>query len=215
MQARLSGLYAVTPDLADTPRLLGLAEAALQGGASLLQYRNKQASAARRMEQASALRALCRQYGVPLIINDHVELCRALDADGVHLGGNDANIAAARARLGSGKIIGASCYDRLDLAAMAKSAGADYVAFGSCFGSSTKPAAVRAPLELFGQARHQIGLPLVAIGGINAENAGLAMAAGADALAVVSALFDVPEVRLAAQFFSNLYTRNPSEPNPS
>ncbi|OIQ83880.1 thiamine-phosphate synthase [mine drainage metagenome] len=215
MQARFSGLYAVTPDLADTPRLLGLVEAALQGGASLLQYRNKQASAARRMQQAGVLLALCRQYGVPLIINDHVELCRTLDADGVHLGGNDADVAAARAQLGSGKIIGASCYDRLDLAAMAKAAGADYVAFGSCFGSSTKPLAIRAPLELFSQARQQIGLPLVAIGGIDAENAGLAMAAGADALAVISAVFAVPEVRLAAQFFSNLYTRNPSEPNPS
>ena len=215
MKARLSGLYAVTPDLTDTPRLLELVEAALQGGASLLQYRNKLASSALRHEQAGALLTLCRQYSVALIINDHLELCRALDADGVHLGGDDGDIAAARALLGPAKIIGASCYNRLDLAAEAKSGGADYVAFGSCFGSSTKPAALRAPLELFRQARRQIDLPMVAIGGITAENAGLAIEAGADALEVINAVFAVPDVRQAVQTFSNLFIQDPHEPNPS
>lgn len=207
MKTRLNGLYAVTPDLADTQSLLELVEAALQGGASLLQYRNKLASSALHHEQADALLTMCRQYGVPLIINDHLELCRTLGADGVHLGGEDGDIAAARALLGPGKVIGASCYNRLDLAVKAKSAGADYVAFGSCFGSSTKPAAARAPLELFRQARQQIGLPTVAIGGITAENAGLAIEAGADALAVINAVFAVPDVRQAARTFSNLFSR--------
>lgn len=211
MKTRLSGLYAVTPDLTDTRHLLELVEAALSGGASLLQYRNKLASTALRWEQAGQLLTLCRQFGVPLIVNDSPELCHALDADGVHLGGDDADIAAARARLGPAKIIGASCYDRLELAVAAKTRGADYVAFGSCFGSPTKPAAVRAPLQLFGQARQQLGLPLVAIGGITAENAALAMAAGADALAVINAVFAVPDVRQAAQTFSNLFTQEHRE----
>lgn len=215
MTTRLSGLYAVTPDLTDTPRLLELVEAALLGGASLLQYRNKLASPMLRIEQAGALQALCRQHGVPLIINDHLELCLTLDADGVHLGGDDGEIAAARARLGPEKIIGASCYNRLELAAVAKSAGADYVAFGSCFGSSTKPAALHAPLALFAQARQQVGLPTVAIGGVTAENAGLAIQAGADALAVISALFAAPDVRQAAQDFFNLFPQDYRETDPS
>lgn len=207
MKIKPSGLYAVTPDLTDTPRLLEMVTSVLQGGAALLQYRNKQASAALRFEQASALLALCQQHGVPLIINDHLELCRTLDVDGVHLGGGDGDVVAARALLGLDKIIGVSCYDRIELAVEAKSAGADYVAFGSCFGSSTKPAAVRAPLELFSQARQQVGLPTVAIGGITEENAGLAIAAGADALAVINAIFGASDVRQAAQNFSNLFTQ--------
>lgn len=208
MKNRIKGLYAVTPDLADTGQLLAQVEAALQGGASLLQYRNKTASTTLRREQATALQALCGEYQVPLIINDHVELCHELDAEGVHLGGEDSDIAAARTLLGPGKIIGVSCYNRLELARHAKAQGADYVAFGSCFGSATKPAAVRAPLELFGQARQEIGLPAVAIGGINAENAALAIEAGADSIAVIGALWTAPDIRHAAQMFSNLFMRN-------
>ncbi len=215
MKARLSGLYAVTPDLNDTTRLLEVVEAALRGGASLLQYRNKLATEDLRLEQASALLNLCRHHAVPLIINDFPELCSAVDADGVHLGGTDGEIAVARAQLGSDKIIGLSCYDRLDLAVAARHAGADYVAFGSCFGSNTKPEAVNASLELFGQARHRMDLPMVAIGGITAQNGKLAIDAGADALAVIAALFDVPDVQQAAQTFSNLFIQEPRELNPS
>jgi thiamine-phosphate pyrophosphorylase len=189
MQARLNGLYAITPDEPDTGRLVGLVEAALQGGASVLQYRNKRASTALLLEQAGALQNLCRKYGVPFIINDHLDLTSKLGADGVHLGGDDYEITAARALLGSDKIIGASCYNRLDLAVAAKAASADYVAFGSCFGSSTKPAAVRAPLALFAQARLEVGLPMVGIGGITPENMHEVLAAGADSVAMISAIF--------------------------
>jgi thiamine-phosphate pyrophosphorylase len=206
MKARIKGLYAVTPDLADTAELLAMVEAALQGGATLLQYRNKTASADLRHEQAAALLQVCRKHGVPLIINDHASLCDALDADGVHLGGEDGNIAAARELLGRDKIIGASCYDRLDLAMQAKAHGADYVAFGACFDSGTKPAAVHAPLELFHDTWQTIGLPTVAIGGITAQNASLAIAAGADAVAVIHAVFRASDVRQAAQTFTNLFT---------
>ena len=186
---KISGVYAITPDVSDTPRLLEMVEAALQGGASLLQYRNKSASPTLRHQQAAALLPLCRVYGVPLIINDDAELCATLDADGVHLGVEDGDIAFARTRLGASKLIGASCYNRLDLALGAKTQGADYIAFGACFGSATKPAAAHAPLELFAQAKHQIGLPTVAIGGIEASNLPQVIAAGADSAAVISAIF--------------------------
>ena len=201
MTNRIKGLYAITPDLADTQRLLAQVEQVLRGGASLLQYRNKPASSDLREEQAAALLAICRQYGVPMIVNDHLQLAREIDADGVHLGGDDGDIAAARTLLGAEKIIGASCYNRLELAKQAKAQGADYVAFGACFSSGTKPAAVRAPLALFAQARHEVGLPMVAIGGITPENMREVFSAGADSVAMISAIFDAhPDVcgRVAA-----------------
>lgn len=203
-QTRISGLYAVTPDLADTAHLLKLAEQVLQGGAALLQYRNKAASYALKREQASELMWLCDDYDIPFIINDHVLLCVELDADGVHLGGEDGDIAAARRLLGANKLIGASCYDRLELAEQAKAQGADYVAFGACFDSGTKPAAVRAPLALFGQAK-ALDLPRVAIGGISADNAASVIAAGADSVAVINALFAADNPQQAAHTFSNLF----------
>ena len=193
--------------MVDTQGLLVLVEAVLQGGAAVLQYRNKTASATLRRAQAAALLPLCRKYGAPLIINDDAALCHELDADGVHLGGEDGEISATRALLGEDKIIGASCYDCLDLAMQAKAQGADYIAFGACFESGTKPAAVRAPLQLFSQARHAVGLPTVAIGGITAENTALAIAAGADSVAVINAIFAAPDVRQATQNISNLFTQ--------
>lgn len=206
-QTRISGLYAVTPDVEDTAQLVKAAEQVLQGGASLLQYRNKTASYALKREQAGALMWLCEDYDVPFIINDHVLLCVELDADGVHLGGGDGDIAAARRLLGARKLIGASCYNRLELARQAKVQGADYVAFGACFDSGTKPAAVRAPLTLFGEAG-ALDLPLVAIGGITADNAGSVIAAGADSVAVINALFSADDPERAARTLSNLF--NPS-----
>jgi len=204
---KIKGLYAITPDLSDTALLLEQAEAALQGGVSVLQYRNKTASYELKREQASELMWLCEAHNVPFIINDHALLCVELDADGVHLGGTDGDIAAARRLLGIRKIIGTSCYNRLDLAEQAKSQGADYVAFGACFDSGTKPAAVRAPLELFAEAK-PMGLPTVAIGGITAENASLAIKAGADSIAVIGALWTAPDIRQAAQTFSKLFTQD-------
>lgn len=206
-QTRISGLYAVTPDMEDTAQLVKAAEQVLQGGATLLQYRNKTASYAQKREQAGALMWLCEDYDVPFIINDHVLLCVELDADGVHLGGGDGDIDAARRLLGARKLIGASCYNRLELARQAKVQGADYVAFGACFDSGTKPAAVRAPLTLFGEAG-ALDLPLVAIGGITADNAGSVIAAGADSVAVINALFSADDPERAARTLSNLF--NPS-----
>ena len=190
---QISGLYAITPDEADTDLLLAKVEAALQGGVSILQYRNKQANHRLQVQQAQVILALCRQYNVPLIINDSVKLCLMLDADGVHLGADDGKLSDVREILGADKILGASCYNRFDLALTAQQAGASYVAFGACFASATKPNAPVAPLSLFEQARERLQVPAVAIGGITLENADQAIQASADAIAVVGALFNLEE----------------------
>jgi thiamine-phosphate pyrophosphorylase len=200
----IRGLYAVTPDIENTDLLLEKVTLALQGGTNILQYRNKQASPALREDQAAALLPICRQYQVPLIINDDVALCQSLDADGVHLGGTDGEIAATRQLLGAHKIIGASCYNRLDLAEQAAAQGVSYIAFGACFTSSTKPHAPVASLDLFTQAK-PLGLPMVAIGGITLENARLAIQSGADAVAVINALFASSNVTATASEFNQLF----------
>jgi len=207
-RSRVAGLYAVTPDLADTALLLARTQSALAGGARLVQYRNKSADADLRHEQASALLQLCRRRSVPLIINDDVELACALDADGVHVGADDAAVDAARARIGGEKMIGVSCYNDLDRALLAQTQGADYVAFGSFFASSVKPGAVHASLALLQQARQRIELPLVAIGGITPDNANALIGAGADAIAVIAALFAAPDVEFAARRFCELFPVN-------
>ncbi len=201
----IRGLYAVTPDIADTDLLIKKVEAALQGGVSILQYRNKKANHKLQTQQARAILPLCRQYNVPLIINDSVKLCLTLDADGVHLGADDGNLAEVRARLGENKILGASCYNRFDLALAAQNQGADYVAFGACFASNTKPNAPVANLSLFSQARAELNVPCVAIGGINLQNANQVIQAGTDAIAVIQAIFAADDVRLASQQFSQLF----------
>lgn len=205
MKRAISGLYAVTPDIADTPALVAAAEAVLAGGARLLQYRNKQASAPLRLAQARALLAQCRKYRVPLVINDQLDLALDVEADGLHLGADDGSLAAARARLGPERILGASCYDRLELALEAERLGADYVAFGSFFPSNVKPGAVRASPALLRSAQRRLSVPVVAIGGITLANAPGLIAAGADSVAVITALFDADDIRGAARRFSALF----------
>jgi thiamine-phosphate pyrophosphorylase len=199
-------LYAVTPDESDTAELVRKVGKAIAGGARIVQYRSKSVDAALRREQGAALLALCRTARVPLIINDDLDLAAALGADGVHLGRDDIPVAAARMRLGKAKLLGASCYDRLDLAVDACNAGADYVAFGSAFPSATKPGAPLAPQSLYREAKARVALPIVAIGGITCENARLVIAAGADAVAVISALFDAPDVERCARELASLFS---------
>ena len=198
------GLYAVTPDEPDTKRLAALVAQAAAGGARLVQYRNKTASAALRAEQGQALLEVCRRANVALIINDDLELAERIGADGVHLGREDGDLARARARL-PGALLGASCYSDIARARAAKRLGADYVAFGSFFASTTKPGATRAPLAIIAEARRAVGLPVVAIGGITLENTPSLLAAGVDAVAVISALFGAPDVRAAAAQFAALF----------
>ena len=204
MAYSIHGLYAITPNIADTDLLLAKVEAALRGGVNMLQYRNKTANHKLQTQQARAILPLCRQYNVPLIINDSVKLCLTLDADGVHLGADDGNLAEVRARLGASKILGASCYNRFDLALQAQKAGASYVAFGACFSSSTKPNAPKAGLELFEQAK-KLQIPSVAIGGITLENAAKLKESGADAIAVIGALFNAADIAKTSQQFTQLF----------
>ena len=196
------GLYAIT----DGPRsdLIEVCTAAIAGGAIMLQYRDKTRDGARRREEAAALSSLCAKSGIPLIVNDDVELAAAVGAAGVHLGEDDADIASTRARLGPNAIIGVSCYDSLERARELAASGADYLAFGAFFLSPTKPHARAATLQLLRDAR-ALNLPLVAIGGITAANAAALIDAGADFLAVISAVFGARDVRGAARELSALF----------
>ena len=206
---RLRGLYAITPDEADTAALVAKLRAALAGGARVVQYRNKSTDQPLRRAQSEALLALCRADGATFIVNDDLELALAIGADGVHLGRDDGELAAARRALGPARLLGASCYNRLELAQQALAAGADHVAFGSVFVSPTKPGAVRASLSLFTEAR-RLGVPVIAIGGITVENAPQLIAAGADAIAVISALFDAPYIEERARQFAGLFNSQTS-----
>lgn len=206
----MKGLYAITPDCADTAGLLHRVRLALAGGACVLQYRNKTADATLRLAQAAALRELAHEFAAPFIVNDDVHLAAQVDADGVHLGEADGGLGTARAVLGKNKTIGISCYNRLSLAREAASGGADYVAFGAFFPSGVKPVAVRADAGLLRQARAELALPLVAIGGITPQNGASLAQAGADALAVISALFDAADIQSVAQEFSKLFIREPA-----
>jgi thiamine-phosphate pyrophosphorylase len=197
----MRGLYAVTPDTADTGELVRKVEQALKAGVAMLQYRNKVLSKDKRLLQAKELAPLARGYGVPLIVNDDVEVALAVGANGAHLGREDGALAAARAKL-PGRILGASCYADPDAARAAVSAGADYVAFGSVFPSPTKRDAARAPLSLFA---NDLGVPLCAIGGITLENAPALLAAGASLLAVISDLFDAPDIAARAAQYRKLF----------
>jgi thiamine-phosphate pyrophosphorylase len=194
------GLYLVTPDEPDTARLLLRVLPLLPLGPTLLQYRNKTASKARQREQALALLGVCRRTGVPLIVNDDPALAHEIGAAGVHLGRDDGDVAAARKVMGKDAIIGVSCYDDLDRAAIAAAAGADYLAFGAMFASGTKPRARRAPMTVLRDAA-RFGLPRVAIGGLTPDNATEALDAGADLLAVIGAVFDAADPVAAASAF--------------
>jgi len=200
----LRGLYALT-DGANIPRLLDSVEAAIRGGARLVQYREKSSNPLRRVEEAKALLALCRGHGVPLIINDDVELAATVAADGVHLGKDDSTMSAARVRLGPHAVIGVSCYDSLARAVQAAQDGADYVAFGSFFASASKPDAVRASPSLLVEARTQLSIPLCAIGGITPQNGEALVSAGADMLAVINGLFGTEDMSAAARAYARLF----------
>jgi thiamine-phosphate pyrophosphorylase len=205
-QYNIKGLYVVTPDVLEVDLLCTKVQSALKGGASLVQYRNKYADKQLLLKQATALLVLCRSYGVPLIINDHLDLCARIDADGLHLGATDSDLSAARRLLGPEKIIGASCYNWLELALQAEDAGASYVAFGACFPSETKPNAVHAPLSLISQAKQKLSIPVVGIGGITLDNAPLVIQAGADAVAVITDVFYDDDIQDISHRYSQLFS---------
>jgi thiamine-phosphate pyrophosphorylase len=205
MRRQISGLYAITPDMTDTASLVKMARQVLAGGARLVQYRSKINDIALRLEQAHALAHLCRGFCVPFVVNDYPDLAMEVDADGVHLGRDDAGISEARRDLGPEKIIGVSCYNRLEHAVEAERQGADYVAFGAFFASVTKPGAVSAPSDLLCDAKRKLHIPIVAIGGITPGNALELICRGADAVAVSNALFTDGNIQSAAESFSRLF----------
>ncbi|WP_248917554.1 thiamine phosphate synthase [Pseudomonas entomophila] len=203
----LRGLYAITDSQLLAGRFLSHVEAALEGGVCLLQYRDKGDDAARRLREAEALLKLCERYGTQLIINDDAELAARLGG-GVHLGQTDGPLTPARALLGRQAIIGSTCHASLELAQQAASEGASYVAFGRFFNSVTKPGAPAASLDLLGQARARVKLPIAVIGGITLDNAAPLVAHGADLLAVIHGLFgadSAQEVTRRARAFNALF----------
>jgi len=201
------GLYAITPRRHPNLNLLtGEVRLALQGGASMVQFRDKSNDDAWRLEAALALGHICREFEAPLIINDDAVLAGQCNAAGVHLGRDDIPIAQAREMLGPDAIIGVSCYNSLPMARLAAAQGADYLAFGSIYRSETKPDAIHCPLEILSQAA-ELDLPMVAIGGITPDNGRAVVEAGANSLAVISAIFDGPDIRAAAAAFAEIRER--------
>lgn len=199
------GLYVITPQrYPDSARLRSEVRQALEGGAAMVQFRDKSGDADWRRSVAAAIQAECAYFEVPLIVNDDAQLAAEIGAAGVHLGRDDPRPDEARAVVGPNAVIGVSCYDDLDRARVAVQHSADYLAFGSVFPSGNKPQAVHCPLGLLGEAR-QFDLPLVAIGGITPENGRAVVEAGADSLAVIAAVFDAADIRRAAADFAEIW----------
>ena len=207
MANKLRGLYAITPEASDGKRLLADVEAALAGGCRIVQHRDKESTMPERVARARALRELTRRFGSTLLINDDLALAILIDADGVHLGRDDGSIAAARAILGPGKILGSSCYADLDAAIHASAAGADYVAFGAAYPSPTKPQAAPVAVDLFFRAKTTLTAATCAIGGITVANAAPLIAAGTDMLAVISDLFSAPDITARAAQYQRLFEK--------
>lgn len=206
----LRGLYVITDSrLTPPPRCASMVEAAVSNGARIVQLREKDAAPEEVARLGDALLTVTRRHGALLLINDYPEVARDIGADGVHVGREDTSIEAARALLGPQAIIGASCYGEIDRAVAAERAGADYVAFGTPFPSVTKPpTGTQRPqrsLEIFRQAKERLSVPVFAISGITLDNAPQVVAAGADGIAVVSAVFAAADVGTAARALAALF----------
>ncbi len=201
----MQGLYLVTPNWEDTASMVRITAAALDAGAALVQYRNKDADAPLRRAQGAALLALCRRYSRPLVINDHLDLCLTLGADGLHVGGTDLSVREVRAALGPGKIVGASCYGDLDLARAAERDGASYAAFGGFYPSTVKQYSFVTKPEIVAQARAELGLPIVVIGGMTPQNAAPLVAQGADMVAAITSIYSAIDTEGAVRAFDRLF----------
>lgn len=206
-QLSYRGLYLVTPDWDDTQKLLAVSEAALAGGATLLQYRHKTADPALRLVQATALLALCRRFDCLFIVNDHVGLCLDIGADGVHVGGTDAAVATVRAQIGPNLILGASCYGDLALAQAAHMGGASYVAYGGFYPSRVKQYPVTTPTTIIASSHAEVPLPVVVIGGMTPDNSAPLVAAGANMVAAISSVYLANDPQQAASAFTQLFKR--------
>jgi len=218
--AIFKGVYGITPpQFPCTAQSLDTIEKALQGGLSVLQYRNKSpqrdyAINSQELQHVLALQDLCRQYHCLFVINDNAVLAHQIKADGLHLGQQDIALHQARDLLGPSIQIGITCHNAIALAQQAEKQGADYVAFGSFFPSQTKPNASKAEISTLTQAKQSLGLPIVAIGGITLENAPALISAGADMIAVVQSLFDGPCIRTQSQQLTDLFSTSRDRKSP-
>lgn len=203
---KIHGLYAILPELTNTDELINKTQQVLVGGAKVIQYRNKSTNRQLQKHQAGLLLQLCKHHGIPLIINDYLDLTLEIDADGLHIGRDDFAIADARKFLGNDKILGASCYDDLNLAIHAESQGVDYVAFGSFFPSKTKSNTVPVSVDFIRNARQQINIPIVGIGGIQCHHVSTLIDSGCDAIAVCNDLFAIDQTKAKAAEFTQIFT---------
>lgn len=204
-QPRIEGLYAITPDIENTNDLIEKVDQVLSSGVQYIQYRNKSIVHEQRVNQACAIKKQCQRYGAKLIINDHLDVALAVNADGIHVGKIDISIQKARTFLGRHKIIGASCYNQIDLALAAEKDGADYVAFGAFYASRTKMDTIKANPDLLTQAKKVLQIPIVAIGGINVTNAAQLISYGCDAIAVSDGLFNTANIPAVSKEFRHLF----------
>lgn len=203
---KLSGLYVITDEhLIPEKEFISTVENALKGGASIVQYRDKSQNNKKRMRQAKSLQQLCADYQATFIINDDIRLCVDTQADGVHIGIDDTSLNEARKILGPEKIIGVSCYNNFSLALKAQEQGADYIAFGSFFSSSTKPQAKQADFTLLERSKKELTIPVCAIGGITSGNASQLISAGANMLAVINDIFSHVDAQAASQKICRLF----------
>ena len=211
MAPALHGVYAITDSqlMPNTLDLCAHVLLALEGGVKIVQYRDKSDDQQKRIEEATALKELCHEHGAALLINDDINLAHFVGADGVHLGQSDGDVLQARGLLGENAIIGVTCHDSMDFARKAQAEGANYVAFGAFFKSKTKPNAKPAPLSLLAQAKAELSVPVVAIGGITVDNASQLTEQGCDMLAVVHSLFAEPGIRERAERFAAAFNATP------
>lgn len=205
---RIRGLYAITPDIENTSDLIEKVDQVLSSGVQFIQYRNKTILYEQRLCQASAIMELCQRYEAKLIVNDYLDIALAVNADGLHVGKADISIQKARTYLGRHKIIGASCYNQTDLALIAESEGADYVAFGAFYASRTKMDTAKANPNLLTQAKTVLQTPIVAIGGINVTNAAPLIFYGCDAIAVSDGLFSAAHIPSTVKKLASLFLAN-------
>ena len=204
---KFTGLYAITDaSVSDSQKIIVSVEQALRGGANVIQFRDKSSNQKQRLEICLALRRLTKQFNAVFIINDDIKLTLLTKADGIHLGQNDSSLTEARNQLGEKTIIGISCYNRFDLAELATKEGANYIAFGRFFPSRTKPNTETAEIKLIQQAKQELDIPVVAIGGITAKNGGALIGAGADMLAVVDGIFGQTNIEAATKDYQALFT---------
>ena len=205
MKTVISGIYAITPDVGDTDELINVVDHALRGGVKLFQYRNKSADKKLKVDQAEQLLKLIRGHSGALIINDDLSILETVDADGLHVGGDDIGVEIARKALTKEKILGVSCYSDVERAAWGERAGADYVAFGSMYKTTSKVHAENASLETLRRARAFCSLPVVAIGGINRGNLKEVVLAGADSAAIIQGIFGASDIFREAQLCRKVF----------